>query len=160
MLEACALDAAGKAAEARQATEQGLARAEPAGLISLFLEEGEPIPRLIHEVYAGGAQASLARGCSPRFSHGRRRAPARTKRPYLAEPLSGRELEILSLMAEGLSNKEIADRLLRLGKSAGQWRNRNIYGKLSVWGATPGRVARDRALDPLPADGRAPGDTT
>ena len=158
LLEACALDAAGKAAEARQATEQGLARAEPAGLISLFLEEGEPIPRLIHEVYAGGAQAWFAGRVLAAFLPREASRACANLPGLLAEPLSGRELEILSLMAEGLSNKEIADRLFVSEKTV-KWHDTNIYGKLGVSRRTQA-VARGRALNLLPRDGRAPGDTT
>ncbi|EFH84017.1 LuxR C-terminal-related transcriptional regulator [Ktedonobacter racemifer] len=49
----------------------------------------------------------------------------------LLEPLSGRELEVLGLIAEGLSNSEIARRLV-LSVGTVKVHTRNIYGKLSV----------------------------
>ncbi len=47
------------------------------------------------------------------------------------EPLSERELEILSLLAEGLTNREIAGRLF-LSYETIKWYNKQIYAKLDV----------------------------
>lgn len=49
----------------------------------------------------------------------------------LIEPLSERELEVLGLLVEGLSNREIADRLY-LSVGTIKVHTRNIYGKLNV----------------------------
>lgn len=49
----------------------------------------------------------------------------------LAEPLTVRELEVLSLIAAGLSNQEICDRLF-LALSTVKSYNQNIFGKLEV----------------------------
>ncbi|MCB8945840.1 MAG: tetratricopeptide repeat protein [Ardenticatenaceae bacterium] len=49
----------------------------------------------------------------------------------LIEPLSDRELEILRLMADGLTNQQIADRLI-LSLTTIKWHARNIYSKLNV----------------------------
>lgn len=49
----------------------------------------------------------------------------------LAEPLTVRELEVLDLIAEGLSNKEICDSLF-LALSTVKGYIQNIYGKLGV----------------------------
>ncbi|MCB0036371.1 MAG: tetratricopeptide repeat protein, partial [Anaerolineales bacterium] len=49
----------------------------------------------------------------------------------LSEPLTERELEILALIASGLSTKETADRLF-LSPGTVKWHINNIYGKLAV----------------------------
>jgi len=51
-------------------------------------------------------------------------------RPYLAD-LTARELEILLLVAEGLPNKGIADRLI-MAESTVKWYLKQIYLKLDV----------------------------
>jgi LuxR family maltose regulon positive regulatory protein len=65
----------------------------------------------------------------------------------LPEPLTERELEILGLVAAGLTNREIGDRLFispeTVKKHAG-----NIYDKLGVRGRTEA-VSRARALNLL-----------
>jgi ATP/maltotriose-dependent transcriptional regulator MalT len=47
------------------------------------------------------------------------------------EPLNEREIEILSLMAQGLSNSAIAERLMLSTKTI-KWHAYNLYGKLGV----------------------------
>jgi predicted ATPase/DNA-binding CsgD family transcriptional regulator len=69
-------------------------------------------------------------------------SPARPDQP-LVEPLSARELEILSLMAEHLTNREIAGKLI-LSLNTVKWYARQIYGKLGVGGR---REAVSRATD-------------
>ena len=62
----------------------------------------------------------------------------------LIEPLSPRELEVLHLMAAGLSNQEICERLF-LALSPVKGHNRTIFGKLQVQRRTEA-VARAREL--------------
>nr|MCU0464348.1 response regulator transcription factor [Anaerolineae bacterium] len=49
----------------------------------------------------------------------------------MVEPLSGRELEVLRLIAGGLSNRDIAEQLV-LSVGTVKVHTRNIYGKLHV----------------------------
>ena len=49
----------------------------------------------------------------------------------LVEPLTQREREILGLLADGLTNREIADRLY-LSHETVKWHNKQLYGKLGV----------------------------
>jgi LuxR family maltose regulon positive regulatory protein len=67
----------------------------------------------------------------------------------LIEPLTERELEVLELFAEGLTNREIASRLF-LALNTVKAHSRNIYGKLGVHNRTQA-VARARALGVLPS---------
>ena len=62
----------------------------------------------------------------------------------LAEPLSGRELEVLDLIAQGFTNREIADRLYITVGTVKRHIN-NIYGKLQVHHRTEA-VARARDI--------------
>jgi ATP/maltotriose-dependent transcriptional regulator MalT len=62
----------------------------------------------------------------------------------LIEPLSQRELEILKLIAQGLSNHEISERLF-LALDTVKGHNRSIYGKLQVQRRTEA-IARAREL--------------
>ena len=72
--------------------------------------------------------------------------------PYLAkpqvnplmEPLSIRELEVLRLISQGLSNREIGERLF-LALDTVKGHNRRIFGKLQVQRRTEA-VARAREL--------------
>jgi LuxR family maltose regulon positive regulatory protein len=67
----------------------------------------------------------------------------------LVEPLSERELQVLQLIAKGLTNPEIASRLF-LALNTVKAHTRNIYGKLGVNNRTQA-VARARALGVLPS---------
>jgi LuxR family maltose regulon positive regulatory protein len=64
----------------------------------------------------------------------------------LMDPLSGRELEILRLIAAGLSNQEIARELV-VATSTVHWHTKNIYSKLNVHSRTQAtRQARQLGL--------------
>jgi len=77
--------------------------------------------------------------------------PTKSKVPEseLVEPLSERELEVLELIAQGLTNQEIASRFF-LSLNTVKAHTRNIYGKLGVHNRTQA-VARARALGLLPS---------
>jgi len=66
----------------------------------------------------------------------------------LIEPLSNRELEVLRLFAEGLTNRKIASRLF-LALNTVKAHAGNIYGKLDVHNRTQA-VTRAQVLGLLP----------
>ncbi len=68
----------------------------------------------------------------------------RGSKSELVEPLSERELEVLQLIAQGLSNREISERLF-LTLSTIKGHNRIIFSKLMVQRRTEA-VARAREL--------------
>lgn len=72
---------------------------------------GHDLAEAVRTVAAGGAliEPSVARKVVAEFA--RVASPARAADAGLPEPLSDREREILRLLAQGLSNREIADRL-------------------------------------------------
>lgn len=59
------------------------------------------------------------------------KAPVAKKDQNLPEPLSPRELEVLNLLVEGLSNQEIADKLI-ISLATAKTHVRNILNKLAV----------------------------
>jgi LuxR family maltose regulon positive regulatory protein len=76
--------------------------------------------------------------------------PSKTQPPKseLIEPLSERELEVLQLIAAGLTNSEIASRLF-LSPNTVKVHTHNIYGKLNVHSRTQA-IARSQELGLLP----------
>jgi LuxR family maltose regulon positive regulatory protein len=61
-------------------------------------------------------------------------APSYPAQP-LVEPLTGRETEVLHLLATGLSNREIAERLY-LSEGTVKTHTHNLYAKLGVQSRT------------------------
>jgi LuxR family maltose regulon positive regulatory protein len=82
----------------------------------------------------------LAALTAERIRHQGSAAQPPAQRPV--EPLSRRELEILRLMAQGLSNGEIGERLF-LALSTVKGHNQRIFGKLQVQRRTEA-IARAR----------------
>jgi LuxR family maltose regulon positive regulatory protein len=143
LLQALALHAQGCRAEALAALDTALSRAEPEGYVRLFADEGAPLARLLRQAAAQGMATAA------RLQVALATAPQRPGRPGLAsepfiEPLSERELEVLHLIADGLSNREIAARLV-LAVTTVKKHASNIYRKLGV-GSRTEAVARARDL--------------
>jgi LuxR family maltose regulon positive regulatory protein len=153
ILQAIAFQASGDPNEALIKLEQALILAEPGGFIRTFVDEGPPMARLLYQAATRGIAPDYARRLLAAFpvAEAEQTAPSPTQAPQLdlIEPLSERELEVLQLIAEGLTNREIAARLF-LALNTVKAHTRNIYGKLGVHGRTQA-VARARALGLLPS---------
>ena len=65
------------------------------------------------------------------LAHGRLSSPAGDATRGLVEPLTPRELDVLALLAQGLTNKEIAQRLVITHGTVRQHAY-NLYQKLQV----------------------------
>jgi predicted ATPase/DNA-binding CsgD family transcriptional regulator len=74
--------------------------------------------------------------------------------PYLLDPLTNRELEILSLISKGCSNQEIAQELF-LTHGTIKWYNRQIFSKLGVKSRTKA-AAKAEELNLLAEESRKP----
>jgi LuxR family maltose regulon positive regulatory protein len=159
ILQAVAFDALGERAKAVEVLDAALALAEPGGFIRIFVDEGAPMARLLREALSRGVRPEYVRRLLAAFpvdDAGRAASPAtRVAGSRLAEPLSRRELEVLPLIAEGLTNQEIAARLY-LSLHTVKSHARTIYAKLGVAGRTQA-VARGRALGYLSEDRRPDG---
>ncbi len=141
-LQALAFEAQGQDEQALDALRRALCLAEPEGYVRLFVSEGPAMARLLYK--------AAARGITPAYA-GRLLAAFPTSTPSvsqrqagLVEPLSARELEILRLVAAGVSNPEIAEQLV-ISVNTVKKHVTNIFGKLAVTTRTQA-VARARTL--------------
>ncbi len=167
ILQALAYQAGGETDRAMSALEEALDLGEPEGFIRIFVDEGRPIETLLRQMKAKdgkkgyidklfvafGGETVSGPELHP-FDSAQDRlftpsAPLRTSPQPLVEPLSERELEVLTLIAEGLTNREIAHRLY-LSPNTVKVHSRNIYGKLDSHSRTQA-VARARDLGILPS---------
>jgi LuxR family transcriptional regulator, maltose regulon positive regulatory protein len=153
VLDALALDACGTSEAALAALEEAMALAEPQGCVRLFVDLGEPMRRLLTRAApslrprytallldATQTQVAAARRALPPTAA---LQPSGTGR-VMADPLSPRELQILTLICKGLSNQEIGQQVF-LSLSTVKWHNQNIFDKLDVQRRTEA-VARAREL--------------
>jgi LuxR family transcriptional regulator, maltose regulon positive regulatory protein len=154
VLQALALHAHGEKDEAAQLLGEALALAGRGGFVRIFVDEGLPMARLLSEVAARGIMPHCTAKLLAAFEAEERKSeeesylpPSRLAQP-LTEPLSQRELEVLQLVAQGLSNREICERLF-LALDTVKGHNRRIFGKLSVQRRTEA-VEKARSLNILP----------
>ncbi|MEZ4865543.1 MAG: LuxR C-terminal-related transcriptional regulator [Caldilineaceae bacterium] len=125
-----------------------------AGYVRLFVDEGTPMAYLLAEAAAQGIMPDYTATLLAAFgaeTQNRENKVSRQASPLpvppvqdLIEPLSERELEVLHLIAQGLSNREISERLF-IALSTVKGHNRVIFGKLQVNRRTEA-VARAREL--------------
>ncbi|MFJ5114863.1 response regulator [Streptomyces sp. NPDC088551] len=90
---------------------------------------GEEIVRAVDDVLAG--QAGLAPAVQRRLLDRVTASPAAPAPAELPDGLTAREAEVLSLVAEGLSNKEIAQRL-HIGAATVKTHINNLFAKTGV----------------------------
>jgi LuxR family maltose regulon positive regulatory protein len=150
VLQALAHDAQGNLPPALVSLERALTLAEPEGYVRIFVDEGLPMTRLLSEAAAHGVMPDYIGKLLAVFEAGKQKSEDKSYLPPvspaqpLIEPLSQRELEVLQLIAQGLSNREIGERLF-LALDTIKGHNRRIYDKLQVQSRTEA-VARAREL--------------
>ena len=156
VLQALALHLQGDKDAARQVLIEALTLAEPSGFIRLFIENGEPMRSLIVDFRTWIEKQSDNRAHPLRGYVDKLLAAFESLEPVLGsttnnpqselvEPLSQRELEVLQLICQGLSNQGICQRLF-LALDTVKGHNRRIFEKLQVHRRTEA-VARARELN-------------
>jgi LuxR family maltose regulon positive regulatory protein len=150
ILQAVAFHALGEDDRAIELLVETLALVEPGGFIRSFVDEGAQMADLLSKV-------AIKRGMSKYISKLLAAFESEDEKGWgksfqsttqsLIEPLSQRELEILQLVALGLSNREISERLF-LALNTIKGHNRRIFNKLQVQRRTEA-IARARELDLL-----------
>jgi LuxR family maltose regulon positive regulatory protein len=146
VLQALALEGQKERNQALTALERALALGEAEDYIRVFLDEGAPMRNLLERAqrehggspytarllaafdaeleYRTAARRDEAGPTSAADAAGARVQP-------LIEPLTERETEVLEELARGLTNREIAERLM-VSLNTVKTHTRHIYGKLGV----------------------------
>jgi LuxR family maltose regulon positive regulatory protein len=128
-------------AKALAALEQALTLAEPEGYLRLFVDEGKPMAELLSKFKSSKLQQyanTILAALTPSLH------PSSFSIQPLIDPLSDRELEVLRLIAQGLSNQEITQKLV-VALSTVKGHNLRIFAKLQAKSRTEA-VARAREL--------------
>jgi LuxR family maltose regulon positive regulatory protein len=164
VLQALAHHAQGDRDQALTTLTRAVALAEPEEYLRTFLDEGEPLQCLLSDLrsrlqgqvraaddpdpqrllaYIDELLAAFA-AAEPKAIRADKVARGSVAGTDLAEPLSERELEVLRLVAAGLTNQAIADQLF-IALSTVKSHTNSIYGKLGVQNRTQA-IAQARAL--------------
>ena len=147
------LDAArGEAAEGAGKLAKAISLAQPGGAIRLFVDLGPAIIPMLHRIEVDENGLRYVGRILSVFSKRSEVTTAGTGTPVqpvnnnklLIEPLSGREQEVLTLLAKGLRNKEIAS-VLFISPGTVKRHTNSIYGKLGVHGRSEA-VAKAQGL--------------
>jgi len=147
IMQALVYHAQGEISAAFLPLQRALTLAEPEGYVRMFLDEGKSMMQLLREASARKIMPSytdkllVAFQAEPRENKDK---PDKASTHTLIEPLSQRELDVLQLIAEGLSNQEICERLF-LALDTVKGHNRRIFDKLQVKRRTEA-IARAREL--------------
>jgi LuxR family maltose regulon positive regulatory protein len=137
VLQALVLQAKRDLSSALQSLERALVIAKEGGYLRMFLDEGEPMMRLLTHAGSQGIEPAYVARLVSEFGGASGTQP-------LLDPLSERELQVLRLLAAGKSNLEIAGELVLAIGTVKRHLN-NIYGKLTVESRTE-CIARAREL--------------
>jgi LuxR family maltose regulon positive regulatory protein len=147
VLQAIALRAHGEKDDAVLLVGDALRLAQPEGFIRVFVDEGEPMTQLLTEANAHGIRADYIGRLLAVLKGEQLKSEDNSRLPSgqpLVEPLSQRELEVLRLIAQGLSNREISEELF-IALITVKGHNQRIFSKLQVQRRTEA-VARAREL--------------
>lgn len=147
LLMAVARDQQGAGEAALETVATALKLGQAAGMVAVFIEEGEAVAHLLYRALEAEIAPAFVSRLLGRLPDARAPETAAAASAALVEPLSEREVEVLALVAEGLTNQEIADRLY-LSLATVKWHTSNIYGKLAVGNRTEA-VAKARTLGVL-----------
>lgn len=120
-----------KARLAEEVLIQALHLAQPGGFIRAFVDLGPEMELLLKHVYVQGFASTYVQEILKAFQA--KSGPLRNtmQSQALIESLTEREMEIMGLLAQRLSNKEIANALI-ISQETVKRHTSNIYGKLGV----------------------------
>jgi LuxR family maltose regulon positive regulatory protein len=144
-LKAVVQHAQGDPEQALAALGQALELAEPEGYVRAFVDERAPMARLLRRMLTRSPASEYVRQLLDAL--GEPAAVEQSAAAPLVERLSEREVQVLRLIADGATNREIADELV-LTVNTVKRHISNIFGKLEVSNRVQA-IARARQLNLL-----------
>ncbi|NDI35029.1 LuxR C-terminal-related transcriptional regulator [Chengkuizengella sediminis] len=124
----------GETDKSLQLLTDSLLEAKSSRFVRTFLDEGEHMERLLIKAYANRVMPEYIEPLLKAFKLEKLDCEEQTNMTHsqlLFEPLSQRELEVLQLIGQGLSNKDICKRLF-IALDTVKGHNRRIFDKLQV----------------------------
>jgi len=143
VLKALALESVNALPEAQRVLRRALDAGQEGGFVRVFVDAGPPIEKLLSQIpldcfalacYGGQLQSAFSLSATHQVADTALGLSSRTapgSPSELVEPLSPRELEVLRLLAQGYSNRDIAFRLV-VSLNTVKKHLSNIYGKMGV----------------------------
>jgi LuxR family maltose regulon positive regulatory protein len=110
-LQALLASAEGDEASALAALSNSIALAAPGGFLRLFVDLGVALKPLLHKLAQRGESPAYINQILATFSPGETRSSADPRPIAPASPLTNREQDVLALLAERYTDKEIAEAL-------------------------------------------------
>jgi LuxR family maltose regulon positive regulatory protein len=151
VLQALARFMQGNTGKALDSLQVALFLARPAGYLRIFIDEGKSIEELLKTTKMMGIEADyvseLLDALNEYMSKVSDSVPGGASLPEARKLLSEREIEIVRYINEGMSNKDIAEKLCITDGTVKRHKY-NIYKKLSVKkrAQTVGRTAKELGL--------------
>jgi LuxR family maltose regulon positive regulatory protein len=130
-----ALDLDGRKEDSISTIMEALRLAEPAGMVRTFINEGPQIAGILYDLLSKNIELDFIQTLLSSYPESTKDVSEsdmlQTEEGERIEPLSDRELEVLQLMAEGMTNPQIGTQLF-LSPHTVKAHARTIYGKLGV----------------------------
>ncbi len=148
LMQALVFEAQGNMEQALLSLKVALDLAEPEGYVQVFLNKGEGRLRLLRLAVQNEIHANYARQLLSAVGSEAKAQLSKAKKEKANSPLTERELTVLRLITDGLTNKEIA-RQLCVSLRTVKYFTTSIYTKLDVEGRVQA-VTRAKSLGLVP----------